>query len=331
MLSRCANGNLLTRAALSRSALMARVGVAMLSTSPRVLQRSSPLVATASISSTSQTSRRRAFAATFAGLTLSVGAYAMWSNTFSQEDLLHSEALDTSLVQRYIPIEEGVSPFPTILQKDKYDLDTDYVMLGCGTRYIELVTYKVYCFAVYIATEDKHLIKDTLSPEYLKEVFPDIDTSKSHSQNVREALADPERSLILINKLLESKARMAVKFTPIRTSNITFVREGIIKSVWAHPWAKLHESEINNGVDEFRKAFKMKGNFIKNEDLILELRNNGGINMHYHSDDPKRCREVGTLDQPMIGRYLFSQYMSGPKPLSKEVQEAIADTIASLV
>ncbi|QLG75084.1 hypothetical protein HG535_0H04110 [Zygotorulaspora mrakii] len=230
-----------------------------------------------------------------------------------------------------VNVDNSVSPFPTKLGPPEYPVSAKYVLLGYGARSVTFVSFRVYALGVYIAEQDRHLIPNVLNSKFLSTAFIDTDPSKSHQENVKEAMSDPKKSSILIDNLLDSGARMLVKITPVRNTDFNHLRDGFVKSVLNHPEAKNNQEVLSAGLEELRKAFTLKGKVAKNDDLIVELQANGGLQLSYYDRKRGHVTLLGRVNQQLVGKYLFSQYMSGPKPLSPSAKDSVASHIVALV
>lgn len=267
-----------------------------------------------------KTSRSNKWRALISGAVLG-GAYFGYKYLIDRDDE----------ICRYVTVDEGIDQFPTKLGPPAFCLDTTYSLLGYGVRCVTVATFKVYGLGIYIARRDQHLIPDILNSSFLKQTFIDTDPSKSHQENLKIALDDPEKSSILIGSLLDAGVRMATKLTPIKSTNLTFVREGVVKTVKNHPHADANKDLVDKGVDELRQSFSKKGAFPKNDDLIIELKADGQLDFYYYNRKKEQCEKIAHVSEPIIGKFLFSQYMSGPNPLSQETKDMCVRNISSMV
>ena len=232
---------------------------------------------------------------------------------------------------RYIEINDQINSFPTALRPPLYPLDTNFSLLGLGVRSVIVESFKVYGLGIYIADEDKKLVPMILNSFFLKKTFIDTDESKTHRENIKIALDDPVKSVVLARNLLDGGIRMAAKFTPIKNTNLTFVREGIIKTIWNHPDADANKEVLEKGIDELRTVFNKKGSFRKDDDLLMELKKDGSLQLTYMDNKRGEVCQMDLIKEPAVGRFLFSQYMSGPKPLSEACKDEITDSLVDLV
>ncbi|CCC67193.1 hypothetical protein NCAS_0A06350 [Naumovozyma castellii] len=230
-----------------------------------------------------------------------------------------------------VDIDPAITPFPKKLPKSKYPLANNYSLLGVGIRSVTVVTFKVYCLGIYVANQDEKLIRKVLNSKFLKEKVIETDPEKSFQENVHKALNDPEKSSILIGELLDAGVQFMAKLSPMRNTNFNHLRDGMMRTVKAHPDAEANKEAVEKGLLDLRKAFNRKGALDKDDELFVELQSDGALQLTFHSRKRDQFIKLGRCDDPIVGRYLFSQYMSGPKPLSVMTKDAVVKGISELV
>ncbi|SCU92455.1 LAFA_0F10660g1_1 [Lachancea sp. 'fantastica'] len=230
-----------------------------------------------------------------------------------------------------VMVDKSVAPFLTELGPPDFPLTTAYTLLGFGTRSVTFVNFKVYALGLYVAKQDLSLISQILSTNYLSQAFVDTDASKSHSENIELALRDPVKSRTLIGNLIDGGVRMTAKITPIRNTDFNHLKEGLVKSILNHPDAKSNQEVVSRGIQQLKDAFIRKGSVPKNDDLLVELQVNGSLQLSYRSRKSEEQVMLGRVDEPLIGRLLFSQYLSGPKPLSSTARDSFVAKVKTLV
>ena len=305
---------------IARNSISRNVKLSKFSTFTRLRTNASTAgtTATTSIPAT----KPKKFSNYWIAATLGIGAGA----------LLFSYRHDEKLPEiKYFEINDQINSFPSALRPPLYPLSTNYSLLGLGVRSVIVESFKVYGLGIYIADDDRKLVPMILNSFFLKKTFIDLDESKTHKENVKLALDDPEKSVILARNLLDGGVRMTAKFTPIKNTNLTFVREGIIKTILNHPEAEANKEILEKGIDELRVAFNKKGSFLKDDDLLMELNADGSLQMTYINSKNGDIYKMDLVKEPAVGRFLFSQYMSGPKPLSVECKNEITKSIVDLV
>ncbi|QEU62251.1 Aim46 [Kluyveromyces lactis] len=229
-----------------------------------------------------------------------------------------------------VSVDKSIDPFPTELKASEFPISTEYVMLGFGIRSVTFISFKVYGLGIYAAKEDLGLIPKVLDSNFLSTAFIDFDSSKSHKENLKTALDNPETSRILINNLLDSGIRLVAKITPIRNTDFNHLKDGLVKSILGHPDSKKDEDRLTNGLQQLRDAFSRKGSVPKNNDLLIELQANGYLQVSYFDRKTGESTTMGQVKETLIGKLLFSQYLSGPKPLSPSTKDSVVSKLVTL-
>ncbi|AQZ18389.1 AIM46 (YHR199C) [Zygosaccharomyces parabailii] len=263
------------------------------------------------------------------GLTL-IGLAAAWA-AINQTIPTENDADVNDDAENTVVVDRSVSPFPIHLAPPQYPLSTSYSLLGYGFRYVTFVSFRVYALGIYIADQDRHLVHDVLSTKFLSTVFIDTDQAKSHKENVADAMKNPEKSAVLIGNLLDAGCRMLAKITPVRNTDFNHLKDGLVRTILNHPDAKNNYELLNPGLEQLKNAFTRKGKVPKDHDLMLELQANGSLQLSYYDRGNDEMVILGQVNEPLVGKFLFSQYMSGPKPLSPSTQQSVAEHIVSLV
>lgn len=261
---------------------------------------------------------------------LSAGAILSGLLAFKFESL-GNDSSSAEDFTKSVEVDKSVSPFSTVLGPPNYLVSTNYSLLGFGARAVTFLNFKVYALGIYVANEDLSLIPQILSSNYLSKAFLDTDGSRTHSQNVSIALKDPVKSRILVGNLIDGGVRMLAKITPIRNTDFNHLKEGLIKSILNHPDAKKNQELVSRGIQELKDAFTRKGSVPKNDDLLIELQVNGSLQLSYRSRKTNEVLMLGKIDEPLIGRLLFSQYLSGAKPLSPATRDSFITKVEALV
>ncbi|GCE97349.1 altered inheritance of mitochondria protein 18 mitochondrial [Zygosaccharomyces mellis] len=266
---------------------------------------------------------------TYYGLSLA-GLTALWAIN-NQSRAATNDANVNDDAENTVTVDKSVTPFEVEVGPPKYPLSTVYSLLGYGFRYVTFISFKVYVMGIYIANEDKHLVPEVLSSKFLSSVFVDTDHNKSHKENVSDAMNDPEKSAVLVGNLLDTGCRMLAKLTPVRNTDFNHLRDGLIRTILTHPEAKNNQEALNTGFNELKEAFTKKGKVPKDHDLLLELQANGSLQLAYYDRKKDNMVKLGLVNEPLVGKFLFSQYMGGPKPLSPSTQKSIAEHIVTMV
>lgn len=229
-------------------------------------------------------------------------------------------ALDASLAfpsDTTVSVDSSISPFPTSLSPEvNPNLTQLFSLLGHGLRYVTFLKFKVYGIGVYIASADINKARAVIQ-----------DAVKS----LPECLSDPEGSTAVVQKLLDAKVQFAVRICPVRNTDYSHLKDGLIKSTLAHPLSKQHRDAVGEGLDELRKVFLgRKGSVPKNHLLYLEVLKDGSLLVSYENPKEATVVPMGTVKEPLVGQILMLQYLSGRKPLSEELRASCRDKMVVL-
>lgn len=263
---------------------------------------------------------RRAFALGLCGI--SIAGLTIYNNGLIE--LEDKNKLDIS-INNSVAVDSSISPFPTMLiSANQTNLHTNFQLLGYGVRTVTFVNFKVYGIGLYIASEDVDKTRKILSPSYLSSFG-----TENHS--LSELLSHPEFSTEIVSKLLNENVKFAVRICPVRNTDFNHLKDGLIKSILAHPESKDNKEIVGNGLEELRNVFSgFRGSVPKNHLLWLEILQQGKLSVSYEDPVKNKLTNMGQVNEPMISKILFLQYLSGSKPLSKPLRKSCTDGIAGL-
>ncbi|ODQ79381.1 hypothetical protein BABINDRAFT_22465, partial [Babjeviella inositovora NRRL Y-12698] len=233
-----------------------------------------------------------------------------------------------------VDVENSVSPFP---QELSAPLSTDFKLVAYGTRMVTFLNFKVYALGIYIAEADLPLIPKVCTPELLASL--NSDASKTNSQKMAAILLDPAHSNDLTEKLLDAGIRFAVRIVPVRNTDFNHLRDGLVKSILAHPAVKKSNDVVSEGLGQLRAIFgARKGSVPKNHVLLIERLATGALKVQYQKRiageagkaDTFENLEMGQVLEPSVGKFLMLQYLSPTKPLSKDTRDRAIEKFSRL-
>lgn len=211
-----------------------------------------------------------------------------------------------------VEVDSSIDPFPLQVEKNDF-LSHDWVLIGTGVRSVTFVNFKVYGVGIYIAKDDLAKTKKLLEGT-------DLTT-----------LLDPVANVAVIDKLLNSGVKFLVRFSPVRNTDFNHLKDGFIKLILANPKSKEHREVVGAGLDELREVFlQNRGAVPKNHVMYLQQLPNGALKLTYANTTNDTTKELGTVNEPMVASVLLSSYMSGQKPLSKQLQQSVAAGLVTL-
>ncbi|AET39929.1 chalcone isomerase domain-containing protein Ecym_5153 [Eremothecium cymbalariae DBVPG len=249
----------------------------------------------------------------------------IWYNTINN-DALNSPGLEDSINVYY-----SITPFPLKYGPPDRPLKATYTILGYGIRSVTFLKFKVYALGIYACTEDINLIQKVFNSDFLSEVTG-IEKTASLKEMAKKALSDPAQSRVLINKVLSNGMRLVAKIKPIRDTDLNHLKDGLVKSISNHPDSKDFRAELKRGLHQLKTTLRKKrGKVPKDDEFIIELQANGNLNFYHYIRKNGVTVEIGTVTEPIIGRLLFGQYLSGPRPLSEDTRESVANKIVNML
>ncbi|AMD20962.1 HEL319Cp [Eremothecium sinecaudum] len=259
---------------------------------------------------------------------------AIFASTLALPFLLCSPAINDSDIkaslEKTITVDPAVTPFPYELTPESAPVSTDFTMLGYGVRTVTFLSFKVYGIGIYVATKDLELIPKVLNSQFMK-ALTDVDKNLSHKENVQVALDDDENSRIVIDNILAAGVRMVAKITPLRNTDFKHMKDGLIKSILKHPGCKLDPEAVKRGIEELRNAISRKGSMPKDNDLYLELLQDGSLQASYYDRKNDKSMKIGNVSEPLIGKLLFGQYLSGGSPLCEKAKLTSSKKIVDML
>ncbi|KAI5965153.1 AIM18 [Candida pseudojiufengensis] len=219
-----------------------------------------------------------------------------------------------------IIVDSSISPFPKNLKKSSF-ITQDYTLLGHGVRSVTFISFKVYGIAIYIANSDLSKTQKILKEYELNNPDPE-----------HKSLNNPKESDQIIESLLNHNIRFLIRLSPVRNTDFNHLKDGLIKSILAFPNSKNLKSELNPGLEELRNVFsKTRGSVPKDDLLVMEILKNGELAITYLNQKKDKVKELGVVENPLIGKILMQQYLSSKKPLSESLKNSCIDGLNELI
>ncbi|CAK7891947.1 hypothetical protein CAAN1_19S00782 [[Candida] anglica] len=233
--------------------------------------------------------------------------------------ILQSDANTSALApERSISVDSSVDPFPVELTASSNpNVHTDYQLLGHGTRTVTFLRIKVYGIGLYLAQQDVPKVK---------KVLESVD-------NVSEVLDNSETAEVLVGQLLDDHVRFTARICPVRNTDFTHLKDGLIKSILSHPIAKDAKTrdQVGEGLEQLRSVFQgHKGSVPKNHLLWIEVLQNGSVSFTYQDTKTNTRKVLGQVENPSVGKILFLQYMASTQPLSDPLRKSCVQGYAQL-
>lgn len=226
--------------------------------------------------------------------------------------------------QDTISVESSLSPFPTFLEKNyQTNLNSNYELLGYGVRTVTFLSFKVYGIGLYISSGDIFKARKIIQGE--------IPQNFENPQVIEDTLRDPTSSEAVVAKLLENDIKFAVRISPIRNTDFNHLKDGLIKSILAHPSSKEVGEPLSEGLNELREAFQKKRKSVpKDHALWLEILPGGKLSVTYEDTKKNELYRMGVVNEPLVTKLLFLRYLAGKKPLSEPLRTTCVSGLAHL-
>ncbi|KAK6205679.1 altered inheritance of mitochondria protein 18, mitochondrial [Scheffersomyces amazonensis] len=217
-----------------------------------------------------------------------------------------------------VDVDSAIDPFPLKISGiDASHLHSSYKLLGHGVRSVTFVGFKVYGVGMYVAENDIAKIKNILQ--------------RFGSDDLNKSLLDEKDSVNIIDQVIQSKAQLLVRLSPVRNTDFNHLKDGITKSILAHPLAKQEREKIGTGLEQLKQVFQTRrGTVPKNHLLYLEVLKDGRLSISYEDPTKHNVIEMGVVEEPLISRTLMLQYLSGKKPLSDSLRKSCVDGFTNL-
>lgn len=267
---------------------------------------------------------------------------------------LGSTSVSAANATTEVKVDDSILPFPTHISKSPY-VSQSYTLLGHGVRAVTFMSFKVYGVGIYIADSDIAKARSLLQ-SYAKANPPPpsarADEGVSSSlvrQNLKESLMNPVESEQIIDELLSHGVHFLIRLSPVRNTDFNHLKDGLIKSILAHPRSKSGENkereELSLGLDELREIMgKTRGSVPKDDLLVLEqVSSSDKFNISYVKQNKKTkskndeasegvtaVKEMGSVSKPIVAKTLLLQYLSGKKPLSESLRKSCMQGFADI-
>lgn len=199
----------------------------------------------------------------------------------------------------------------------------------------------VYALGIYIAKEDLSKVKQIFNSKFLESLYEKPDPTLSQKEALSAALKDDKLSTVLIGNLLGSGIKMTARICALRNTDLSHLRDGFVRTIKNSQYYKdimeeggQRADDLNKGLEELRSVMNshhMKA--YKNSRVFMEIIEGGKIKVTVKVWDKQTFRkpvDMGIVHEPLVSRLLFLCYLSGPKPLVKEVRDTADENFVSM-
>lgn len=217
---------------------------------------------------------------------------------------------------------------PTLILPPSATGDTEYTLVGLGTRSVSFLGINVYVLGYYIATADIAELQARL----VKKINPIASTLVStEKDDLRKKLVDVEESEKIWQELLQDgiPARSLVRVVPVRDTDFPHLRDGFMRAIQART-AEEKDEEFGEAMREFKRIFT-RGKVPKQKELLMLRDRAGRLTMVFDDGKSKGRQLLGTVDDERISRALWMNYLGGKKVASEEAKKNIVNGVMEFV
>lgn len=217
---------------------------------------------------------------------------------------------------------------PTLILPPSATGDTEYTLVGLGTRSVSFLGINVYVLGYYIATADIAELQARL----VKKINPIASTLVStEKDDLRKKLLDVEESEKIWQELLQAgiPARSLVRVVPVRDTDFPHLRDGFMRAIQART-AEEKDEQFGEAMKEFKRVFT-RGKVPKQKELLMLRDRQGRLTMVFDDGKSQGRQLLGTVDDERISRALWMNYLGGKRVASEEAKKNIVNGVMEFV
>lgn len=213
---------------------------------------------------------------------------------------------------------------PTLILPPSAESETEYTLVGLGTRSVSFLGINVYVLGYYIATADI----TELQARLVKKINPIASTLVStEKDDLRKKLLDAAEGEQIWDELLSTgvPARSMIRIVPVRDTDFPHLRDGFVRAIQARA-GKAKDEQFGQAMKDFRQVFN-RGKVPKRKELLLLRDKQGRLTMVYDDGKTQGKQVMGTIDDERISRALWMNYLAGKNVASEEARRNIVHGI----
>lgn len=207
-----------------------------------------------------------------------------------------------------VSVDTSIDVFPTKITGGENPLfSTDFRLIASGVRSVTFLGFKVYGVGLYIPETSEKTVVSVVA-----------DFLNKHPQHTPQTLLEDKSVSQELVAEISQKVPYAVKITPVRNTDFGHLRDGLTKSILAHPMAKTMREQIGVGIEQLRETFSgFRGSVPKNDTLWVVSNTRETTIAH----EGKTFKTLGTVAEPAVAKVLLVLYLSSAKPLSEPLRK----------
>ncbi|ODV92953.1 hypothetical protein CANCADRAFT_95547 [Tortispora caseinolytica NRRL Y-17796] len=207
-------------------------------------------------------------------------------------------------------------------------------LFAIGVRTVSIFNMHVYGLGLYASRDHLPVLKAILNGAAEK-------YNATTPAELEAALRDKSKGKEIISEFFgyprpDSQIPLVLRIVTARNTDFGHLRDGFVRAVLAHPYAKsLLEMEnergeaFAHGIEDLRKAFGRKVSVPKHKELLLYRRSNGELDIFAEIGDTRE--QIGTVHNSEVSQFLFQQYMNPEKPSSPTAYNDMCRNFAQMI
>ncbi|VBB75521.1 Putative protein of unknown function [Podospora comata] len=212
--------------------------------------------------------------------------------------------------------------------------ETEYTLVGLGTRTVTFIGISVYVVGFYIATADIAALQSAL----VKKVNPIATTLvPGERDQLRNELLDPAEGAKLWDELLSHNipARTAFRVIPVRDTDFHHLRDGFVNAIKTRgpelSGKGVDDEAFGEAMKQFRAVFN-RGKVPKAKELILARDDKGHLSIAFDGGKKSGGRQlIGVVPDERVSRALWLNYLAGKQVASEPARKSIVEGIMEFV
>ncbi|KAK3370474.1 chalcone-flavanone isomerase-domain-containing protein [Podospora didyma] len=218
-------------------------------------------------------------------------------------------------------------------------IDTEYTLVGLGSRTVTFIGIQVYVVGFYVATADIAALQSAL----IKKVDPIATTLvPGERDQLRDQLLHPVEGQKRWNDLLAQgiPARSVFRVVPVRDTDFHHLRDGFVRAIQGRtaelPGNAAQDETFGEAMRQFRAIFN-RGSVPKRKELLLLRDEKGKLSIAYDDGGSKKeglpvgRRLIGVVDDERVSRALWLNYLAGKNVASEPARKNIVEGIMEFV
>lgn len=232
-------------------------------------------------------------------------------------------------VEDISPAKSAAGPIAASIESKQ---NTEFTLVGLGTRSVTFIGIQVYVVGFYVATQDIEKLQHYL----VKKINPMATTLiPSEKDTLRKALKDATEGEETWNAILqEAGCRSAFRICPVRDTDFPHLRDGLVRAIQARSGRDpaFNDDAFGEAMKDFKHMFA-RGLVPKKGELLLIRDAVGKLSITYDGSDRRGAPKetMGSVQDERLSRLLWLNYLAGSKVASEEARNNIIEGVMEFV